>query len=222
MIEINSTLENNILNRIHSHHFQHIKEFFISSFENEAMCLRFLDSVFSCEPANLEIVFDPIINDMICVTKDRTAISDDVFIPRRMVNTVERLVLAARDMEKIRPGQDIFKIIFLITCAETLQILSGKDLPKIQSVFHFFESSTSKDDKSFIESHFSCSDEIPSSGTHFQYFIGVLNELRNGAAHEGDFWDTCFTKGSNSSLIFSVEIDFDGYTRKNHTTLKHN
>lgn len=50
-------------------------------------------------------------------------INDSDFIPRRMLNAVERLVTAARDMEQIRRGKDVFKIVYLVTCIETLQLL---------------------------------------------------------------------------------------------------
>ena len=57
------------------------------------------------------------------------AVDENIFIPRRMLNAVARFVTVARDMEQIRRGKDIFKVCFLVTCIETLQILkkAGKN-----------------------------------------------------------------------------------------------
>ena len=66
--------------------------------------------------------------------------NDRLLIPRRMLNCVERLVSAAKDMEQIRRGKDIFKIVYLVTCVETLQKLKGRnDLDKKEMLFDFFD-----------------------------------------------------------------------------------
>lgn len=57
----------------------------------------------------------------------------------------------------------------------------------------FFERNTLPEDKEYIKKHFArggqgfCADE-----DNFWWFINVLNEYRNAAAHEGQYWDTCF------------------------------
>lgn len=61
------------------------------------------------------------------------SICEGDFIPGRMVNTAERLVSAARDMEQIRHGKDVLKVVFLVTCVETLQNLIGKSGSKVHN-----------------------------------------------------------------------------------------
>ena len=139
-----------------------------------------------------------------------------------MLNCVERMVSAARDMEQIRRGKDVFKIVFLITCVETLQRLSGKDERKKEMLLDFFETYTSIDDKNYIKKRFAHDDEerIDSKKQEdsFRQFIGVINEYRNCAAHEGDYWDYCFNNNLNKDeypLLLIVKIDLVKYSRKN-------
>lgn len=208
-----------ILQRIDSCHLAHLWSFYRPAFKNDEQCMDFFHLVFALEPADKTIEFDDETDDIVYMARERVPIEDKIFIPRRMVNCVERLVLAARDMEQIRPGKDIFKIIYIITCAESLQLLSGKNLGKGEAVHTFFENAASSCDKAFIGEHFSCIEKMGASEEErFRYFIGVMNELRNGAAHEGNFWDMCFATGrDNSGQVFTMDIDLEKYSFKNKT-----
>ena len=133
-------------------------------------------------------------------------------------------------MEQIRRGKDVFKIIYLVTCVETLQLLkktatdvNGSANSKKEILFDFFEKYVEDKDRIFIKKNFSHDDEdhILISGLHeqedsFQQFIGVINEYRNCAAHEGEYWEFCFANNIDGyPTLLMLNIDLEHYSRKN-------
>ena len=125
--------------------------------------------------------------------------NDSLFIPHRMLNCVERMVSAARDMEQIRQGKDVFKVVLLISCSETLLTLSGKRSKKF---LDFMECNTSTVDKNYIREHFMRVTKTLYPGEdRFWQFANMLREYRNAAAHEGLYWETCFKNTSNQMPI---------------------
>lgn len=174
---------------------------------------------FANEPANdgtiyreLDKASGSFIND------EGSVIYDADFIPRRMLNTVERLVTAARDMDQIRRGKDVFKAVFLVTCVETLQKLSGKSGSKKDLLFAFFEDYTSEDDKRYISERFTHNDEegLEKTEDAFRQFISALNEYRNCATHEGEYWDFCFNNNRNGyPMLLVLDIDLENFSPRN-------
>ncbi len=209
----------NILKRIDSRHLARLWSFYRDSFQSDENCLQFLFSALQLEPK--------LMSNVICeenpnchgsfIYPDVQSISDSVFIPRRMINAVERLVSAARDMEKIRRGKDIFKIVYLVTCVETLQQLSGRHGQKKELLFSFFREHTSDQDKAYIREHFIHDDEDAQEENEdaFGHFIGVINELRNCATHEGEFWDVCFNNNFDGyPMRFVINIDLEQHSSR--------
>lgn len=207
---------NAILQRIDSRHLAKLWSFYRDYFKNDEECLQFvLDSIRQ----------EPVYNQQDKIDKYLEHFSDDnysdpddrFFIPRRMMNCVQRMVSAARDMEQIRQGMDIFKIVFLVTCVETLQKLSGHDGKKKDMLFDFFLTYTSENDKSFIRAHFAHGTwGLYDDEDSFEQFVGVLNEYRNCAAHEGEYWDYCFNNDSEQKPVsIFVKIDLERYSSKN-------
>ena len=120
--------------------------------------------------------------------------------------------------------------MFLVTCIETLQQLSGKvgkknDLTnekwtKKELLFSFFNEYTTEEDKSYISERFMLDDDGQNeTGAHsFQHFVGVINEYRNCAAHEGEYWDYCFNNSLDHDkypLLLNISIDLENYSSKN-------
>ena len=106
-----------ILQRIDSRHLAKLWLFYRNYFPDDASCLDFLYTSLKNEPANDGAVYhEPKTGNKTFTSNQGTTISDSAFIPRRMLNAVERLVTAARDMEQIRRGKDIFKIVYLVAC----------------------------------------------------------------------------------------------------------
>ncbi len=207
---------NAILQRIDSRHLAKLWSFYRDYFKNDEECLQFvLDSIRQ----------EPVYNQQDKIDKYLEHFSDDnysdpddrFFIPRRMMNCVQRMVSAARDMEQIRRGMDIFKIVFLVTCVETLQKLSGHDGKKKNMLFDFFLTYTSENDKNYIRAHFAHGTwGLYDDEDSFEQFVGVLNEYRNCAAHEGEYWDYCFNNDSEQTPVsIFVKIDLEKYSSKN-------
>ena len=210
-----------VLKRIDSRLLSKLWTFYRDYFSDDNSCLHF---IYDC------LKHEPIINGLsfreseeqpeVFIAESGETINEHVFIPRRMLNIVERMVNAAKDMELIRRGKDVFKVVLLVACVETLQQLSGKTgLNKKDMLFSFFDDNTSEEDKCYISERFGCiDDEKMEEGNTFQQFIGVLNEYRNCAAHEGEYWDYCFNNNADRDeypALLSVIIDLDKFTRNN-------
>lgn len=210
-----------ILNRIDGQHLSKLWLFYRDYFENDTSCLQFLYDVLKNEPNEHAVMCyfsNP--HSETDSTESESTIRESVFIPRRMINAVERLVSAARDMEQIRSGKDIFKVVFLVTCVETLQNLICNNDNKRSQLFDFFENYTSDVDKKYIESHFNLDkDSDTPQYDGFQCFIGALNEYRNRAAHEGNYWDYCFNNNNDGTpLLVFLNIDLENFSRNNKKT----
>lgn len=189
--------------------------FYRPYFNSDNECLNFIYSTIKDEQIKDESIRE--VEPGIYELKDGRRIYDKEFIPRRMLNTVMRMVSAARDMEQIRPGKDVFKIVFLVTCVETLQKLSGEESQKKKMLFEFFRGYTSEKDKKYIRKHFARGTQgLYEDEDAFEQFVGVLNEYRNCAAHEGEYWDYCFKNGSGRTpLSIIVKINLENYSSKN-------
>ncbi len=224
---------NEILKRTGSRHLSKLWSFYRDYFPDDDSCLAFIYHCLKNEPILQGKFAKETGQPGVFSTEDGITFSDDVFIPRRMLNSVERLVMAARDMEQIRRGKDIFKIVYLVTCIETLQKLSGKDKSKKDLLFSFFEDYVSDEDKSFISKRFKHDDEDSQTikNDSFKQFVGVINEYRNCAAHEGDYWNYCFNNNADRDtwpIQFILKIDLTNFSPNNkkehcfHTQLSYN
>ena len=210
-----------ILKRIDSRLLSKLWSFYRDFFSDDASCIQFIYNCVRAEPIIQRRAFNEDVEKPgIIVLENGETFRDEVFIPRRMLNAVVRLVMAARDMDQIRRGKDIFKIVFIVTCAETLQQLSGKSGQKKELLFSFLIDYVSAEDKEYIAQRFYHEDEDSKIGDEnsFQHFVGVINEYRNCAAHEGDYSNYCFNNDSNKDewpLSFTIRIDLLNYSSKN-------
>lgn len=187
-----------ILQRMGSKQLSKLWFFYRDYFKTDESCLDFIYAAVKHEPVytdeeEIELFFKAF------EEKNYVDPNDSLFIPHRMLNCVERMVSAARDMEQIRQGKDVFKVVLLVSCVETLQKLSGK---KQAWFLEFLERNTSVVDKDYIREHFARVTKTPYSyEDSFWQFANVLREYRNGAAHEGLYWETCFKNSSNQVPI---------------------
>lgn len=192
-----------VLARIDSRHLSKLWIFYRDYFQSDEECLDFIFDVLHNEPLPTSLQLNE---------------DERLFIPRRMMNCVERMVSTAKDMELIRRGKDIFKIVLLVSCVETLQTLCGNTkMNKWKMFFDFWENYTSDENKEYIRNNFSYEDfrnesdyaddeETSDNLTEdpFKQFINVLNEYRNCASHEGEYWDICF-KQENTEIPMQLE-----------------
>lgn len=204
-----------ILKRIDSRQLSKLWSFYRNYFKDDKSCLSFIYTAIRLEPVyTTEEIIDKCVEHF--NEDDYTDPEDKYYIPRRMLNCVERMVSAARDMEQIRRGKDVFKIVFIVTCVETLQKLAGQTVQKKDMLFGFFKGYTSGKDKEYIRRHFAHGSQGLYNEDSFEQFVGVINEYRNCAAHEGEYWGYCFNNFyKRKPLSIHVKIDLDNYTMKN-------
>ena len=187
-----------VLQRMNSKQLSKLWFFYRDYFKTDENCLDFIYAAVEHEPVytdeeQIELFFKA------SEAENYVDPNDSLFIPHRMLNCVERMVSAARDMEQIRQGKDVFKVVLLISCSETLQTLSGKRSKKF---LDFMECNTSTVDKDYIREHFMrVTKTLYSDEDRFWQFANMLREYRNAAAHEGLYWETCFKNTSNQVPI---------------------
>lgn len=137
-------------------------------------------------------------------------------IPRRMINSIERLITLADDMENIRKGRVCLKIFFFIVCIETLYKLNdqNKIKRKINMVIDFFNNYISEADKKYIllnvrrslaDSKYDLYYDFEES-IDIEIFARIIYQIRNEFAHEGVYWNFTFAH--------------DEITMMNHMTVK--
>jgi hypothetical protein len=144
--------------------------------------------------------------------------NENCYIPRRMINNIRRLVEVADDMEEIRPKEDVFKICYIITCIETLYNITEINKyfnNKYEIVIDFFANYISSEDKKFIEENFiygeNDDENIGNSNIDILLFASMLNEIRNIATHEGDYWDIYFNNDKKIWLPINYTKDENKY-----------
>lgn len=186
-----------ILQQIRSTHFATLWLFYRKHFPDDETCLQFLYDA---------ILFNPTPKSPLLTMDERWALiasgqsEDDEThsIPLKMLNTTQRLVSAAHDMDQIRRGKDVFKVIFLVTCEEVLEELSGRrgELKKKLSASgrpksksnrgekyemwkDFWKRNAVYEDKQTIRSKFSrdCLSEISETELKSQFFEKGSQEL---------------------------------------------
>lgn len=163
--------------------------FYSKYFEDDQSCISFLYNALEHDPKiDWDLAYKDGIDD----------IDKALLAPRRMLNAVKRFVSVAKDMELIRPGKDAFKVIFILTCIETLQTLKkGETIRKKRvAIVDFFKNHTSPSDRNFLIDHF---EYIPDD--FWKIYNGSIEDLpdalyniRNAAVHTGEFWDTYFMR----------------------------
>lgn len=196
-----SSLLNAIVDRMDSRTLSRLWSFYRNYFQTDDQCLLFFYNGIKNEPLSTEQLY---INEMGLSPIDRSnccpRLDNRVFIPRRMMNTVEQLVITAQEVSMVHNGKDIIKLILLVTCIETLQILKEPCPSKWDMLFSFFWNYTSEEDKSYIIDRF-CVEYYSDSLNDFENseaiepylgFINAIYEYRNTALHEGKFDEICF------------------------------
>lgn len=170
-----------ILQQIQSTHFAKLWLFYRKHFNSDEDCLQFLYDAILFNPSSTTSL--PNLAQRLNQMATSECEPDKAHsIPLKMLNTVQRLVSAAHDMEQIRRGKDVFKVIYLVTCAETLLILFDEKNRKTSKRWlwlRFWNKNVSNKDKQYIQSKFSrdCLSEISESELKSQFFEKKSQEL---------------------------------------------
>ena len=158
---------------------------------------------------------------------------------RWMMYDIIWFVSLADDIDTIRPGKDLLRILFFRICIEALQ----KDSGATDSVFFKkFESSFSAAGKQYILSHFAFSgidvpDGLVGFNSHKGYqltlmdFLWIIRAMRNMVVHDGDYWSMVFfardneftwlTSLTTDDQIISCQPKTKGLTYNFETTLQY-
>ncbi|WDH95741.1 hypothetical protein PUW24_16190 [Paenibacillus urinalis] len=149
-------------------------------------------------------------------------------VPRRMLNSVHRLLTLADAMDEVRPGKDSLKVFHFVVCIESLYHLRDGDVDnKTLAVIDFFTNYIEEDDRLLILDcfHRNLADEKfnihKRPGENYEeyqerldtsvdrtfntrvtidIFARVVNEIRNCFAHEGDYWNFHFANGDHTMM----------------------
>ena len=140
-----------ILQQIQSTHFAKLWLFYRKHFNSDEDCLQFLYDAILFNPSSTTALptLEQRLNQM---ATSEGELDETHTIPLQMLNIVQRLVSAAHDMDQIRRGQDVFKVIYLVTCAETLGELSDHKGSKLHLWKDFWANNCSCSDKKLIYS----------------------------------------------------------------------
>ena len=135
---------------------------------------------------------------------------EENFIPRRMLNSIQRLVTLAEDMDKIRPGKRSLSLFFLITCIEAVYTLNNSMLTKQTMIIDFFTRFLSQEEKDFLFDRLAISKEEDDTffinPVNAEMFALFLVAVRNNVAHEGDYSSIQFKAKENScGVIYDVK-----------------
>lgn len=139
----------------------------------------------------------------------------DCNIPRKMVNSIERLITIADKMDLIEKGHDALKVFFIVVTIETLHTLIGSKCSKTKMVTDFFKYYLSEPEQRFIldrvkrnyaDNRFKPGDDMVTD-IDIELFARILNEVRNKFAHEGNYFEFSFARGDNVTYINSIKIN---------------
>jgi hypothetical protein len=127
-------------------------------------------------------------------------------IPRRMINTVQRLVTLSEEIGAVRPGSRDLSIFFILTCIETLyNLVPDIKMKKQDIIIDFFENYLCENDKGKIQKGVSIlsSDHNTTfiKEINIEQFSLMLTAVRNNLAHEGIYWQFHFMEGNSEVKI---------------------
>lgn len=217
-----------ILQQIQSTHFAKLWLFYRKHFNSDEDCLQFLYDAILFNPSSTTALptLEQRLNQM---ATSEGELDETHTIPLQMLNIVQRLVSAAHDMDQIRRGQDVFKVIYLVTCAETLGELSDHKGSKLHLWKDFWANNCSCSDKKLIYSKFSIDSSFRESKIaqedtfdSFEIFLYIMNEVRNSAIHDGAYWEHFFNNHGDEPLLFQLKVNlhrYKGDQKKLHTFL---
>lgn len=141
--------------------------------------------------------------------------------PRQMMNQIQRFVTLANDIDKIRPGRDPLRILFIRVCLESLCKISGS---KKETFFNRFEQCFSDAGKAYILKNFVFSYiSVPDTLTGwdkllfnshegyemtFTDFMRIIRAVRNNLVHDGDYWTMqFFARDSDSTWVVDMRTN---------------
>jgi len=132
---------------------------------------------------------------------------------RQMLYQVQRFVTLANDIDKLRPGRDCLRMLFVKICLESLCSLSGYTSKPL--FYDVFIDCFSQDGKAYILDNFKLSsfdDEFcghiyeASHELTLNDFFEIIRFTRNMVVHQGIYWEMqFFAYDDDSTWLASIE-----------------
>lgn len=120
---------------------------------------------------------------------------------RQMLYQVQRFVSLANDIDKLRPGRDCLRMLFIKICLESLCSLSGYTVKQKSQFYAKFIGCFSEQGKQYILSNFNLSgfeDEYCGHVHELHHdltledFFEIIKVTRDMVVHEGIYWEMQF------------------------------
>ena len=134
---------------------------------------------------------------------------------RQMLYQVQRFVSLANDIDKLRPGRDCLRMLFIKICLESLCSLSGYTNKQKPLFYDAFIDCFSEDGKAYILDNFKLSgfdDEFcghvyeASHELTLNDFFEIIKFTRNMVVHQGIYWEMQFFAHDDDSIwLASIE-----------------
>ena len=134
---------------------------------------------------------------------------------RQMLYQVQRFVSLANDIDKLRPGRDCLRMLFIKICLESLCSLSGYTNKQKPLFYDAFIDCFSEDGKAYILDNFKLSgfdDEFcghvyeASHELTLNDFFEIIKFTRNMVVHQGIYWEMqFFAHDDDSTWLASIE-----------------
>ena len=134
---------------------------------------------------------------------------------RQMLYQVQRFVSLANDIDKLRPGRDCLRMLFIKICLESLCSLSGYTNKQKPLFYDAFIDCFSEDGKAYILDNFKLSgfdDEFcghvyeASHELTLNDFFEIIKVTRDMVVHQGIYWEMqFFAPDDDSTWLASIE-----------------
>lgn len=120
---------------------------------------------------------------------------------RQMLYQVQRFVSLANDIDKLRPGRDCLRMLFIKICLESLCSLSGYTVKQKSQFYAKFIGCFSEQGKQYILSNFNLSGFEDEYRGHvyevhhdltLEDFFEIIKVTRDMVVHEGIYWEMQF------------------------------
>jgi len=156
-------------------HQEELKSFYAPYFEKESDLVTFVSDAFDYENGSLP--------------------------KRQMLYQVQRFVSLANDIDKLRPGRDCLRMLFIKICLESLCSLSGHTGKQKSQFYNQFIGCFSEQGKQYILGNFTLSGFDDMYRGHvfeahhdltLEDFFEIIKVTRDMVVHEGIYWEMQF------------------------------
>ncbi|MBE6933027.1 MAG: hypothetical protein E7464_06590 [Ruminococcaceae bacterium] len=171
-----------------------------------------IESFISKGQAELKAFYNPYFNtdtELEAFLFDALDYENGSISKRQMLYQVQRFVSLANDIDKLRPGRDCLRMLFIKICLESLCSLSGYTERQKNLFYDKFVDCFSEIGEQYILNHFwlsSFDDECFGHVFEVEYeislidFFELIKVARDLVVHEGRYWEIQFFAYDDNSI----------------------